>query len=91
MQGLTESHVTGNPANVVEVLAKKVNASLDEQGGILRALIEGGDLSAWGLLNAVTAQAHTARSYDRAVEFEAAGGQLLDLSPKDWKEVLEAA
>jgi hypothetical protein len=91
MQGLTSIRVEGDPAKAVEVLAKKVGAGVDEQGGILRALIEGGDLSAWGLLNAVTAQAHTAKSYDRAVEFEAAGGQLLDLSKKEWAEVLEAA
>ena len=58
--------------------------------GILRSLIEGGDLSAWGLLNAVTAQAHTAE-YDRAVEFEAAGGTLLTLAPTEWSRMLEAA
>ena len=91
MRGLTDGRVTGNPSKVVELLARKVGATDAEQGGILRALIEGGDLSAWGLLNAVTAQAHEARSYDRAVEFEAAGGMLLDLPKAEWREVLEAA
>lgn len=91
MQGLTSLNVVGDPAKAVEVLAKKVGAGVEEQGGILRSLINGGDLSAWGLLNAVTHQAHSAKSYDRAVEFEAAGGQLLDLSRKEWAEVLEAA
>lgn len=91
MSGLTEGKISGDPSKAVEVLAAKVGASEKETGGILRALIEGGDLSAWGMLNAVTAQAHTARSYDRAVEFQAAGGLLLDLPKADWKEVLEAA
>jgi hypothetical protein len=91
MRGLTGGHVTGNPTKVVELLAKKVGVTDAEQGGILRALIEGGDLSAWGLLNAVTAQAHAARNYDRAVEFEAAGGMLLDLPKAEWRELLEAA
>lgn len=91
MTALTEAVVTGNPVAAVEVLAQKVGVSKDEQGGILRSLIAGGDLSAWGMLNAVTAQAHEAASYDRSVEFEAAGGVLLNLSKKDWREVLEAA
>lgn len=91
MQGLTEGRITGDPSKAVEVLARKVGATEGEQGGILRALIEGADLSAWGMMNAVTAQAHTASSYDRAVEFEAMGGQVLDLPKSDWREVLEAA
>ena len=90
MAGLTSQRITGDPRKVVEVLAKKTGANEAEQGGILRSLIEGGDLSAWGLLNAVTAQAHTAE-YDRAVEFEAAGGTLLTLAPTEWSRMLEAA
>jgi hypothetical protein len=90
MRGLTEAKVEGNPVKLVEVLSKRIGANETEQGGILRSLIEGGDLSAWGVLNAVTAQAHTA-DYDRAVEFEAAGGQLLNLAPSEWSRMLEAA
>jgi Domain of unknown function (DUF932) len=91
MADLTTVQVTGDPAKAVEVLANKIGVTEMERGGILRSLIEGGDLSAWGLLNAVTAQAHTAHTYDRAVEFEAAGGQLIELPRNQWKEVLEAA
>jgi hypothetical protein len=82
--------VSGNPEKAVTVLAAKVNCTEGERGGILRALIEGGDLSAWGLVNAVTAQAHVAESYDRAVELEAAGGSLIDMPAADWKHILEA-
>jgi hypothetical protein len=90
MQGLTVERVTGDPRKVVEVLSKKLGVNETEQGGILRSLIEGGDLSAWGVLNAVTAQAHGAE-YDRAVEFEAAGGTLLNLPRSEWTRMLEAA
>lgn len=90
-QGLTTGIITGDPIRVVEVLAQRVGTSEGEQAGILRSLIEGKDLSAWGLLNAVTAQSHTSKSYDRAVELEAAGGQLLDLPHNEWKRMLEAA
>jgi hypothetical protein len=91
MQGLTEARVTGDPVAAVEVLAQQVNATEAEKGSILRSLIEGGDLSAWGLVNAVTSQAHNAATYDRAVEMEAAGGALIDLPATEWKRVLQAA
>lgn len=90
MQGMTESKIEGDPRKTVEVLGKKLGTTEAEQGGILRSLIEGGDLSAWGIINAVTAQAHTAQ-YDRAVEFEAAGGTLLNLDRDEWKRILVAA
>ncbi len=89
MKALTEGRIEGDPNKSVEVLAQKIGVTEGERGGILRALIEGGDTSAWGLLNAVTAQAHTG-NYDRAVEFEAAGGALLNLNRSDWKEILTA-
>jgi len=91
LQGLTEGKISGDPAKAIEILAQKVGATEIEQGGILRSLIEGGDLSRWGVLNAVTAQAHTAKSYDRAVELEAIGGSLVDLPTTEWKRILEAA
>lgn len=91
MAGLTTIKITGNPDRAVEVLAKKVGATEGERSGILRALIEGADLSAWGMLNAITAQAHAASTYDRSVEFETMGGHLLDLPRAAWREVLEAA
>lgn len=87
---LSGAKITGNPVETVELISAKVNATEAEKGSILRALIEGGDLSAWGAVNAVTSLAHTA-NYDRAVELEAAGGALIDLAPAEWKKVLEAA
>lgn len=91
MQESTEQKITGNPVVAIEVLANKLSVNDNEKGGILRSLIEGGDLSRWGVLNAVTHQAHTASDYDRSVEFERLGSKVLDLSPSEWKEVAEAA
>lgn len=89
MRALTEIEAPSvNVAGAVEVLAAKVGATQDEGNSILAALIKGGDLSAWGMLNAVTAQAHVAKSYDRAVEFEAAGGQLLELKRSEWQHIM---
>lgn len=91
MQGLTEGKITGDPSKAIEVLAQRVGANEAEKGGMLRRLIEGGDLSAWGVVNAVTGLAHDATSYDRAVEIESAGGALIDLAPTEWRKILEAA
>jgi hypothetical protein len=91
MRGLSGMKISGDPNAAVGLIAKKVGATDSERGGILRSLIEGGDLSAWGLLNAVTHQAHAAASFDRAVEFEQAGGSLLTLPASEWKPMLEAA
>lgn len=91
MQALTEGKITGKVEKAVEVLSQKLGATEAESGGILRSLIEGADLSRWGILNAVTHQAHAIADYDRSVEFEAMGGKLLDLPAGEWKEVLEAA
>lgn len=91
LQGLTEGVVTGNPEKAVEVLARKIGATEAEKGGLLRSLITGGGLSRWDIVNAVTHQAHSAISYDRAVEFEAIGGRLVDLPKAEWREILEAA
>ena len=91
MRALTGAEVKGDPAKAVEVLSKKIGATEAERGGILRSLITGGDLSAWGLLNAITHQAHEVADYDRGVEFEAMGGSLLNLPKSEWAEILEAA
>lgn len=91
LQNLTEGKITGSVEKSVEVLAKKIGASEGERGGLLRSLIEGADLSRWGIVNAVTHQAHAAVSYDRAVEFESIGGKLVNLPTSEWKEILEAA
>lgn len=91
MSEFTGIKISGSPEKAIEVLAEKVGVSEGERGGILRSLIEGGDLSAWGVINAVTHQAHAARDYDRAVEFEGMGGALVELPRDAWKEILEAA
>jgi hypothetical protein len=90
MTGLAERAITGHPAVAVEVLAQKIGLTETETGSALKSLIQAGDLSAWGLLNAVTAQAHTASDYDRVVELEAIGGSLLELPQAEWKRVLTA-
>ena len=49
------------------------------------------DLSGYGLVNAVTHFSQEPEDYDRATEFEAMGGKLIELSAPEWKGLAEAA
>lgn len=62
----------------------------DERAGVLRQLIAAGDLSGYGLVNAVTHFSHDVGDYDRATEFEALGGKLIELPPSEWHGLAEA-
>ena len=91
MQKTRDIPLTGDPVTTVEVLANRYTLNDAERCGVLRHLIVEGDLSAYGLVNAVTHYSQYVEDYDRATEFEALGGRLIDLSTKDWKELAEAA
>lgn len=91
MRSIAGLRITGKVERVVEVLGKKIGANETETSGLLRSLIEGGDLSAWGLVNAVTHQAHDAADFDRNIELQQEGGKLIELDPSEWKGMLEAA
>jgi hypothetical protein len=56
----------------------------------LRHLIVAGDLSAYGIVNAITHFSQDVEDYDRATEFEALGGKLIELPNSEWKEMMEA-
>ena len=83
--------LTGDPMKSVEVLANRYTLNDTERAGVLRHLIVEGDLSAYGLVNAVTHFSQDVEDYDRATEFEALGGKLIELAPGDWKELAHAA
>ncbi len=61
-----------------------------ERTGVLRHLIAGGDLSGYGLVNAVTHYSQEVEDYDRATDFEVLGGRLIDLSSREWGELAMA-
>jgi hypothetical protein len=54
-------------------------------------LVEGGDLSVWGLANAVTRVAQDARTFDRSTDLETVGGQLLALPAVQMHALVAAA
>lgn len=80
-----------NPIHAVEVVANKFTFNHDEKSGVLRSLIQGADLSGYGLINAVTDYAKFIDKYDRATEFERIGGSIIELPKTDWQAIAQAA
>jgi hypothetical protein len=76
-----------NVPRVVELAASEFNLTQDEGKGILGHLIEGGDLSLYGLGNAVTRHAHDVDSYDRSTELEATGYKIITINPAIWRRI----
>ncbi|AFY97101.1 DUF932 domain-containing protein [Chamaesiphon minutus] len=90
MQGARYNPITGNPVKAVEVTARSIGLSENESGLVLKHLIDAGDLSQFGMLNAVTRTAEDIGSYDRATEVERLGSSVLYLPTTTWLEIATA-
>lgn len=73
--------------SVVELASKEYGFNEHEGAGILGHLISGGDLSLYGLANAVTRQAQDVNSYDRATELEGAGWKITNMPAAIWRQI----
>jgi hypothetical protein len=82
--------ITGDISGVVELASKTYGIHETESKGVLNHLIHGGDLSLYGLANAVTRQAQDVSSYDRSTELEITGWQMLNMPRRDWTRLNEA-
>ena len=88
MQEATEARIKPDTVpQVVELASKEYGFTEAEGKGILGHLIEGGDLSLYGLANAVTRQAQDVESYDRSTELEATGYRIITMSPALWRNI----
>jgi hypothetical protein len=80
--------------DVVEVVtraARKFNFTKVEQEGVQAELIEGGNFTRFGLQAAVTKFSQSKEvSYDRASELEGIGGDIIELAPSQWRELVAA-
>lgn len=75
------------PDVACEVVRKRFSLTEVESSGILGHLAAGGDLSRFGMLNAVTRYAQDVELYDRSTELERLGGQILDLNAQEWATI----
>lgn len=90
MKGATELRIDTDPVQVVEVTAKRFGLGDAERGNVLRHLIEGGNLSAYGLANALTRASQDVEDYEMATAMEAQGGLIFEMSPQEWKSLAAA-
>lgn len=92
MKGATEAKIPAiQVPKVVELTSKQFGITLNENEGILGHLIQGGDLSLYGVANAVTRYSQDVKSYDRSTELEATGYRILTMHPKSWNSILSTA
>jgi hypothetical protein len=91
LRSAKEQKIEGNPVKAVEIAAKTFTLTQKESGSVLNHLIQGGDLSAYGMLNAITRTAQDAEDYDRATDLERMGSQVLSLPASSWREMALAS
>jgi hypothetical protein len=92
MEDATKQKIDAGVVNeIVEITGDRYGFNENEKSGILRHLIEGGDLSRYGLHNAVTRMSADLDNYDRATQVEELGGDIIELAPNDWKKICEEA
>lgn len=90
MREATKQRIEGNPVKAVEIVSERFDFNKEESSGVLQHLIQGGDLSAYGLLNAITRTSQDVDDYDRASELERDGSRVLSLPASTWKAIAQA-
>lgn len=87
MRAAAEGRQIEDPVKATEALASTFDLNETEAARVLRELAVGGDLTRWGAVNAITASAKMADSFERKHEIETAGGALLGATDKDWAAI----
>jgi len=82
--------IEGDVVEAVEVVQKWFDLNDDERSGVLTHLIQGGDLSQYGMINAVTRASQDVQDYDRATDLERIGGKIINLNEGEWKTIATA-
>lgn len=72
---------------VVELTARHFGFNEAERTGILKAFLQAGDETKWGLANAITRAAQDVESYDRSTEMEQLGASVVELPQATWKVI----
>jgi hypothetical protein len=91
VESTSRNTIEDDPVKVVERVQEKFTLNDDERGGVLRHLIEGKDLSQWGLVNAITRTSQDVEDYDRATDLERLGGQVIELPSASWASLAQAS
>lgn len=82
---------TQDVPGIVRLTSKEFHITEDESAGVLQHLIEGNDLTLYGLSNAITRHSQDVESYDRATELESIGYNILSMPPRQWNRINQMA
>lgn len=77
--------------SLVRLTSREFHITDDESTGVLQHLIEGRDLSLYGLSNAITRHSQDVESYDRATELESIGYNVLSMPARQWNRINQMA
>ena len=88
MQAASGQAITSNDIpSVVKLVSKDYGLTETEGVQVLNHLIKDGDLSLYGLSNAVTRFSQDVESYDRATKLESIGYDILTIDPRAWQRL----
>ena len=76
---------------VVRLASREFHITDEESTGVLQHLIEGKDLTLYGLSNAITRHSQDVESYDRATELESIGYDVLSMPSRQWNRINQMA
>jgi len=76
--------VDTDPVLLVDNITQRFVLNENERSGILKHLTTGGDLSQYGLIQAVTRTSQDVDDYERATALEVLGGAIMELPRQDW-------
>lgn len=88
---MAEDTIEGDVVKTIELSARKFGLSDLVRGAVQKHMIEGGDLTRYGLFNAITRTAQDVGDYDEASELERLGGKIIELGKREWRELAMAA
>lgn len=90
MKNARDEVIDVTPVEVVEVTKRQFKLTEGEGNSILMHLIQGKELSKFGLSNAITRASQDVTDYDRATDLERLGGTVLALPRKEWTALAAA-
>lgn len=82
---------TADIPGVVKLASRTFGVTDNESDRILQHLIEGNDLSLYGLVNATTRHSQDVENYDRASDLEVIGYNMLAMGRQQWNRLNQAA
>jgi hypothetical protein len=80
-----------DPMGSIKMLGSSYELTEAETKLVEQEFVKGGDITRWGLVQALTAASAKVDSYDRASELEQLGGKIITLPATEWQVLDKAA